>query len=99
MELPSSNLALRESTPLREDSPGLEATNKSIDIMSQSMKVMVKKIQDLRHIGVENSGLPLPKIVVVGDQSTGKSSLIEGIIHISSEKISTDIAQSPGAMD
>ncbi|EAS35952.3 dynamin family protein [Coccidioides immitis RS] len=84
MELPSSNLALRESTPhtVREDSPGLEATNKSIDIMSQSMKVMVKKIQDLRHIGVENSGLPLPKIVVVGDQSTGKSSLIEGISEI-----------------
>ncbi|KAI2402087.1 hypothetical protein LOZ67_000843 [Ophidiomyces ophidiicola] len=56
--------------------------NETIDLISQDMKLMVKKIQDLRHLGIENSGLPLPKIVVVGDQSTGKSSLIEGISEI-----------------
>lgn len=46
------------------------------------MKLMVQKIQDLRHLGIEDNGLPLPKICVVGDQSTGKSSLIEGMSEI-----------------
>ncbi|KAF3491336.1 dynamin family protein [Arthroderma uncinatum] len=46
------------------------------------MRAVVKKIQDLRHLGIENHGLPLPKIVVVGDQSVGKSSLIEGMSEI-----------------
>ena len=39
-------------------------------------------VQELRHLGVEDLNLPLPKIVVVGNQSTGKSSLIEGISEI-----------------
>lgn len=60
----------------------MDDTNQSIKQLSISMKTMVKKIQDLRHLGIENSKLPLPKIVVVGDQSTGKSSLIEGISEI-----------------
>lgn len=46
------------------------------------MRTMVKKIQDLRHLGIEDKGLPLPKICVVGDQSAGKSSLIEGMSEI-----------------
>ena len=41
-----------------------------------------RAVQNLRHLGVEDLVLPLPKIVVVGDQSTGKSSLIEGISEI-----------------
>lgn len=46
------------------------------------MKSMVKRIQDLSHLGIEDSNIALPKICVVGDQSTGKSSLIEGISEI-----------------
>ncbi|PGH08223.1 hypothetical protein GX51_01377 [Blastomyces parvus] len=65
-----------ESTPLIAES------NDSIDVISKTMKALVKKIQDLRHLGIENHKLPLPKICVVGDQSTGKSSLIEGMSEI-----------------
>ncbi|EFQ98411.1 interferon-induced GTP-binding protein Mx1 [Nannizzia gypsea CBS 118893] len=61
---------------------GTEEKNDSIGFISQNMREMVKKIQDLRHLGIENHGLPLPKIVVVGDQSVGKSSLIEGMSEI-----------------
>lgn len=42
----------------------------------------MQAVQNLRNIGVEELDLPLPKIVVVGDQSTGKSSLIEAMSEI-----------------
>lgn len=62
---------------------GLTAGAKDpISLISQDMKALVKKIQDLRHLGIEDSNIALPKICVVGDQSTGKSSLIEGMSEI-----------------
>ncbi|OJD16273.1 hypothetical protein AJ78_03564 [Emergomyces pasteurianus Ep9510] len=73
---PDSPDTVGESTPL------LGEGNDSIDMISKTMKALVKKIQDLRHLGIENHKLPLPKICVVGDQSTGKSSLIEGMSEI-----------------
>ena len=51
----------------------------SLDILTLGMKDLVKRIQNLSHLGIEDSNITLPKICVVGDQSTGKSSLIEGI--------------------
>ncbi|RJE21495.1 Dynamin family [Aspergillus sclerotialis] len=54
----------------------------SITLMTQDMKDPVKRIQDLRHLGIEDSRIALPKICVVSDQSTGKSSLIEGMSDI-----------------
>ncbi|KAJ5595099.1 uncharacterized protein N7459_001307 [Penicillium hispanicum] len=55
------------------------STSSSVDILTLDMKDLVKKIQNLSHLGIEDSNITLPKICVVGDQSTGKSSLIEGI--------------------
>ncbi|KAJ5168688.1 uncharacterized protein N7482_004282 [Penicillium canariense] len=54
----------------------------SFDILTMDMKDLVKKIQELSHLGIEDNKITLPKICVVGDQSTGKSSLIEGISEI-----------------
>ncbi|KAF7117917.1 hypothetical protein CNMCM5793_007248 [Aspergillus hiratsukae] len=58
------------------------AETDSIDIIARDMKSLIKKVQDLRHIGIEDSRIALPKICVIGDQSTGKSSLIEGMSEI-----------------
>jgi predicted transport protein len=57
-------------------------TDTSLDNFTMDMKNLIKKIQDLSHLGIEDRKITLPKICVVGDQSTGKSSLIEGISEI-----------------
>ncbi|KAL4804515.1 P-loop containing nucleoside triphosphate hydrolase protein [Aspergillus unguis] len=56
--------------------------SESLKVLAQTMTTLVKKVQDLRHIGIEDSHITLPKICVIGDQSTGKSSLIEGMSEI-----------------
>ena len=53
-----------------------------LHVLGRGVKELVQAVQALRHLGVEDLDLPLPRIVVVGDQSTGKSSLIEGMSEI-----------------
>ncbi|PWY91926.1 dynamin family protein [Aspergillus sclerotioniger CBS 115572] len=74
----SSSEATAQDTP--EDMPVTEFD--SINLIANNMKELVKKIQDLRHIGIEDQQIALPKICVIGDQSAGKSSLIEGMSEI-----------------
>lgn len=57
-------------------------------MLGRGVKELVQAVQKLRDLGIEDLGLPLPKIVVVGDQSTGKSSLIEAMSGI---KVPRDI--------
>ena len=54
-------------------------SDSGLELLGRGVKALVTAVQDLRRLGVEDLNLPLPKICVVGDQSTGKSSLIEGI--------------------
>ncbi|EPS33926.1 hypothetical protein PDE_08888 [Penicillium oxalicum 114-2] len=70
----------RIGEPFIEDSPPVESHG--IDVMTLDMQTLVGKIQELSRIGIEDNKIALPKICVVGDQSTGKSSLIEGISEI-----------------
>ncbi|KAJ5686522.1 hypothetical protein N7536_009141 [Penicillium majusculum] len=67
---------------LRDITPVHPIPVAALDNLTMDMKNLVKKIQDLSHLGIEDSKIMLPKICVVGDQSTGKSSLIEGISEI-----------------
>lgn len=59
-----------------------EETDQGLEIMGRQVRKLIIGIQDLRHLGVEGLVNPLPKIAVVGDQSSGKSSLIEGIRYV-----------------
>jgi GTP-binding protein EngB required for normal cell division len=62
--------------------PSQPSGSATLDALTFDMKGLIKKIQDLRNLGIEDSNIALPKICVVGDQSTGKSSLIEAISEI-----------------
>jgi GTP-binding protein EngB required for normal cell division len=70
--------------PMEEPSAttGSPQVTTGFDVMTLDMADLVKKIQELSHLGIEDNRIALPKICVVGDQSTGKSSLIEGISEI-----------------
>lgn len=50
-----------------------------LDTLGGGMRKMVELINKLRAAGIEGLGLGLPRIAVVGNQSAGKSSLIEAI--------------------
>ena len=56
-----------------------EDADAGLERLGQGMQAFVTLVQGLRELGVEELDIPLPKICVLGDQSTGKSSLIEGI--------------------
>ncbi|KAI2814078.1 hypothetical protein CBS115989_8874 [Aspergillus niger] len=81
---PSSNYTAEPETISRASkmTPPEAAEMDSINLIASDMKELVRKIQDLRHIGIEDKMIVLPKICVIGDQSAGKSSLIEGMSEI-----------------
>ncbi len=60
----------------------LDGPEGGLQILGRGVKELVQAVQASRHLGVDDPNLPLPNIVVVGDQSTGKSSLIEGMSEI-----------------
>ncbi|KAI9847989.1 MAG: hypothetical protein M1838_000688 [Thelocarpon superellum] len=70
---------MASNTPQEDTPPGGSA---SLDRLTHGVKPYVEAINDLRRQGVEDLIPSLPKIVVVGDQSTGKSSLIEAMSEI-----------------
>lgn len=55
--------------------PSQNHSDANLAIVGYHRKRLVKFVQDIRHLGLEDLGVPLPKICVIGDQSTGKSSL------------------------
>lgn len=61
--------------------PVAAQTQESLELLGSGVKVLLHAINDLARHGIDTT-VPLPKIVVVGNQSAGKSSLIEAISEI-----------------
>lgn len=71
-----------DPTDYKTNKDDSSATGTGLEILGRKAKELILSVQKLRQLGIENLGLPLPKIALIGDQSTGKSSLIEGIRYI-----------------
>lgn len=67
----------------------------SLSQYHSEIEILIKRIQDLSRLGIEDSNIALPKICVVGDQSTGKSSLIESISEINVPRSSGTCTRCP----
>lgn len=56
-----------------------EGGHEGLKVLGKGVSRIIQAVKELRDSGVEEFTLELPKICVVGDQSSGKSSLIEGL--------------------
>ncbi|KAI9690901.1 MAG: hypothetical protein M1822_008521 [Bathelium mastoideum] len=66
-----------------------------MDVFGGKSKSLIDIINDLEHLGIERSQIPLPRIVVVGDQSAGKSSVIEALSRIKVPRASGTCTRCP----
>jgi len=49
-------------------------------LMFQQLRKFINVVDELRDVGVQNTGIRLPRIAVLGGQSAGKSSVLESIV-------------------
>ncbi|KAA8909675.1 P-loop containing nucleoside triphosphate hydrolase protein [Sphaerosporella brunnea] len=82
-------------TPKPESQKPSPQVDENLSALGGGMREMVDLVNRLRAAGIEDLGLPLPRIAVVGNQSAGKSSLIEAISGIKVPRYSGTCTRCP----
>lgn len=86
-EMDELGIAMDRALPSFDDSSKTNDISsealESVNIVGKDTQVLIEMLTNLDHLGIDATNeIHLPKIVVVGDQSAGKSSLIEAISEI-----------------
>jgi uncharacterized protein YPO0396 len=77
-------------TPSSSETPPDDTIFYSLEPLGSRLQDLIEVINRLERNGIATT-LPLPKIVVIGDQSAGKSSLIEAISEITVPRVKISI--------
>lgn len=56
--------------------------SQGLELVGEKVKILVDAISDLRKFGLDEEQVPLPELVLVGDQSAGKSSLMSALTEV-----------------
>lgn len=76
------SIGSENSTPALGSTSAPTSTSESTPTFAQLPRKLIKAIQKLEALSIDSTLPSLPKIVVVGDQSHGKSSIIEAVCDI-----------------
>lgn len=80
--LTCQDTVLKMANAKKIDSSNVAPTDNGLQKVGEGVTELIAGIKEVADLGIERSEIPVPKVIVVGDQSAGKSSLIEAITQI-----------------
>ena len=81
-ELSNGPASTTDSTGAKKNEVPVDQKKVWAELQSEGRAKLLNVVDTLRQLGIENAGVRLPQIVVVGNQSSGKSSVLEAISQV-----------------